>query len=56
LRKVGVLAPAVASTPPQGFFYLVFAVIEVHHGRTNRRPGLCYPAKDQRELAAEFAG
>ena len=22
-------------------------------GRTNRRPGLCYPAKDQRELAAE---
>jgi hypothetical protein len=24
-----------------------------HHERTNRRPGLCYPAKDQRELAAE---
>jgi len=23
------------------------------YGRTNRRPGLCYPAKDQRELAAE---
>ena len=21
--------------------------------RTNQRPGLCYPAKDQRELAAE---
>jgi hypothetical protein len=21
--------------------------------RTNRRPGLCYPAKDQQELAAE---
>src|SRR5262245_1822164 len=52
LRKVGVLVPAVAS----GLFYLVFAlvfaVIEAS-GRTNRRPGLCYPAKDQRELAAE---
>src|SRR5262245_66593967 len=38
----------------QDFFVsLVFAVILSHHGRTNRRPGLCYPAKDQRELAAE---
>src|SRR5262249_29086745 len=24
-----------------------------HHGRTNRRPGLCYPAKHQRQLATE---
>jgi len=29
-----------------------FGMIEPS-GRTNRRTGLCYPAKDQRELAAE---
>jgi hypothetical protein len=34
LRKVGVLVLAVASTPPQGFSYLVFAVIEA--SRTNK--------------------
>jgi hypothetical protein len=29
------------------------AVCSPAHRRTNQRPGLCYPAKDQHELAAE---
>jgi hypothetical protein len=29
------------------------ALSRLLYRRTNRRPGLCYPAKDQRELAAE---
>src|SRR5215831_4639185 len=41
-----------ASYPSGLFLYLVFGVMS-RYGRTNRRPGLCYPAKDQRELAAE---